>query len=340
MGKKHIKLWILHAGLGHPSPYFYNLCNEFEKYKNIDIIVTPELPLNISTDNGIIYFNRLKRYYDSENINSVNEFLSQVDILKGNGWKLIFTLHNFFPIDRKITENDELLLKKFLPKMDLVFTFTNYMKDELKKNFGIEAINHSIGPNTLDNSFDKKINIPNLSDNSFVFTFIGNISEYKMLEDVISNFKKIKNDNTYLIIAGPNSRNYQLKYKADSNIIKINEFIGDSSWKELSAITNIFINTYDINRECFKYGFFPSNCIQIMQQKKICIVPKSSIMSEILPQGYYYNYKDSYDLYKTMKRVIKEQKEIKYKEKTYPDCDYSWERMVNIIVKGIKEELV
>jgi hypothetical protein len=63
-------------------------------------------------------------------------------------------------------------------------------------------------------------------------------------------------------------------------------------------------------------------------------------MSEILPQGYYYNYKDSYDLYKTMKRVIKEQKEIKYKEKTYPDCEYSWERMVNIIVKAIKEKLV
>jgi glycosyltransferase involved in cell wall biosynthesis len=336
MGNKTMKLWILHAGLGHPSPYFYNLCNEFNKYKDIEVIVKPDLPLEVTVDNGVVYFNRLKRYYDSEDMNSIHKFLDDVDKLKQNGWKLIFTLHNFFPIDRKITENDEFLLTEFLPKMDVVFTFTNYMKQELKQHFGINAINHSIGKNTLDKSFDKEVIIPEIKNGSFVFTFVGNISEYKMLDIVINEFKKIKNNNVYLIIAGLESKNFKLNYEEEKSIIRINQFIGDSCWKKLCSITNVFINSYDVNRECFKYGFFPSNCIQIMQQKKICIVPKCKVMSEILPCGFYYTYENNSEILKVMKQVINDENIIKEKENNYPCCNYSWENMVKIIVSSIR----
>ena len=69
MGKKKINLWILHAGLGHPSPYFYNLCKELKKHKNIKVLINANLPVNNKAKNGIVYFNRLKRFYNSEDIN-------------------------------------------------------------------------------------------------------------------------------------------------------------------------------------------------------------------------------------------------------------------------------
>ena len=72
-------------------------------------MVNPDLPIDIKEENGIVYFNRLKRYYNSQDINSVYDFLKKIDILKQNGWKLAFTIHNFFPIDRAITKNDEIL---------------------------------------------------------------------------------------------------------------------------------------------------------------------------------------------------------------------------------------
>jgi len=340
MENKKIKLWILHAGLGHPSPYFYNLCNEFRKFNNIDITVNPDLPLNVLTNDGVVYFNRLKRYYDSNDINSINEFLHKVDKLKNNGWKLIFTIHNFFPIDRKTTQNDEILLKRFLPKMDIVFTFTNYMKKSLKKNFGVNAINHSIGKYELDKSFDIPIKIPNIEKDAFVFTFIGNISEYKMLDSIINNFIKINNKKTYLIIAGPDNKFFNLKYEENKNIIRINQFIGDKAWKSLCNLTNVFINSYDTNRECFKYGFFPSNCIQIIENKKFCIVPKCKVIEEILPNGYYYTYKSKNNIYKVMKKAIKNKKYIIEKEKCYPDYYFSWANMVQTIILAIQEELI
>ena len=61
MEEKKIKIWILHAGIEHPSPYFYNFCLELNNYKNYEYVVNPNLPLNELVDKGIVYFNRLKR---------------------------------------------------------------------------------------------------------------------------------------------------------------------------------------------------------------------------------------------------------------------------------------
>ena len=150
MEKNKIRLWILHAGLEHPSPYFCNFCSELNKYENYDYVVNPELPLNEKTNNGIVYFNRLKRFYKGNSIKTANDFLDKVDLLKENGWKIVWTLHNFFPIDRQLTDVDEYVTKEFINKCDLVFTFSEYMRKSIEKNYNIKAINHGMGINTLN----------------------------------------------------------------------------------------------------------------------------------------------------------------------------------------------
>ena len=333
MEKGRVKLWILHAGIGHVSPYFFNLSNELKKYKDYEVIVDANMPLDIKTKNGIVYFNRLKRYYDSDDIESINKFIDNVLTLKNNGWKLIFTLHNFFPIDRDFKDNDEYLLKKFLPLMDKVFTFSNSMKNSLKTHFNIDAIVHGIGKNTLFDN-DSDIDLSFIKDNDFVFTFIGNISKYKMLDKVIDNFNKLNNKNILLLICGPNSRNYELNINNDK-IIRINEFITEGMWAKICDKTNVIINSYDIDRESFKYGFYPSNCIQIIEHKKIAIAPNCEAIKELLPNGYYYPYEKG-NLLDVMKLVIKDKKKIKELETTYPDISFSWEDVVKIIINEIR----
>ena len=122
MENDKITLWILHAGIEHPSPYFYNFCKYLKKYDNYEYIINPELPLEKHVNKGIVYFNRLKRFYKSDSLKSAKDFLKDIDTLKSNGWKIVWTLHNFFPIDRTITEVDEYVTNKFLKKCDIVFT--------------------------------------------------------------------------------------------------------------------------------------------------------------------------------------------------------------------------
>ena len=42
--------------------------------------------------------------------------------------------------------------------------------------------------------FKNKIKLPQIPKNHFVYTFIGNISKYKMLECVIKSFESLKKD--------------------------------------------------------------------------------------------------------------------------------------------------
>lgn len=60
--KDKIKIWILHAGLEHTSPYFYNFCLELKKYNKYEYIINPNLPIDENVENGIVYFNRLKDF--------------------------------------------------------------------------------------------------------------------------------------------------------------------------------------------------------------------------------------------------------------------------------------
>ena len=82
MGKGKVKIWILHAGIDHPSPYFYNFCSELNTYENYEYIINPELPLEEKVNKGIIYFNRLKRFYNNDDVrillNSILKCLTSV----------------------------------------------------------------------------------------------------------------------------------------------------------------------------------------------------------------------------------------------------------------------
>ena len=73
-----ITVHILHAGISHPSPYFYNFCRYLENYDDFDYIINPELPEIPPVDKGIIYFNRLKRFYDSNYINTAKSFINKI----------------------------------------------------------------------------------------------------------------------------------------------------------------------------------------------------------------------------------------------------------------------
>lgn len=338
--EKHKKIiWILHAGLGHKSPYFYNLINELRNYNNYNIITKGDMP-NQKTQNGVVYFNRLKRYYDNNDITSIQKFINNIDAVKNNGWKTMITIHNFFPIDRKMNENDEYCLKEVLKRMDIIFTITPFMKISLEKKLHFKSVSHSIGINSL-NEFNVKVKIPKFSRNDFIFTFIGNIYEYKMLNSVIRAFNSLNNKNVYLIIAGPSNDKFNLVYENKANIIRIDEFIGENAWKEISRITDIFINTYNIKEPFFKYGFYPSNCIQIMKENKICIVPKSKVIEEILPKGFYYAYDSEKSLCELMKKVLKKKKEIVNKEKKYPRNlykKYSWASTAKIIIDTMEDK--
>ena len=329
-----IEVYILHAGITHPSPYFYNFCKNIEKYKNISCIINPDLPIDKPKDKGIIYFNRLKRFYDRNDIESANLFLKKIDYLKSIGWKIVWTVHNFFPIEGELTIVDEYITKEFIRKCDIVFTLSDYLKKQIKKYYNVVAINHGMGVNILDNDFNNNL-IKDYKKDKFVYTFVGNIYKYKMLDKIIESFNKI--DNSYLIIAGKESKNAGVNIKEliknNKNIIYYDGFIGSNDWKKLEDITDVFISIYDINLTNFKYGFYPSNYINIFNTGIKCISPRHEAIQEMMDdkQMIYYNFDDKDGLLNAMLYAKKiELKRVK--NNVYEK--YNWEKVIKIFVEN------
>lgn len=334
-----ITIYILHAGLSHPSPYFYNFCKELDKIKEFNYVINPELPDYEPNGNGIIYFNRLKRFYKSDDEITANEFLNKIDDLKNKGWKIVWTIHNFFPIDRSVTKVDEYIVEEFIKKCDLVFTLTDYMKKSIMNQYNIEAINHGMGFNELDGIFDKKV-VKYHKYREFTFTFVGNIYKYKLLDKIIESFNKLTD--AKLIIAGkePSNSNVNIKEKIknNKNIIYIDEFVGKTDWDTLSKMTDSFINIYDLYTPAFKFGFFPSNFINIYYYGNRCISPNHEIIKELIPssQIILYDFKDEDGLFKAMESV-KEKGKIKSNKNDEAKKVYNWNKTIKIFTSNCKK---
>lgn len=335
MEKDKIKIWILHAGIEHPSPYFYNFCSELNNYVNYEYVINPELPLNETIVKGIIYFNRLKRFYDSDDLKTAENFLVNIDVLKQRGWKIVWTLHNFFPIDRNLSSVDEYVTKEFINKCDLVFTLSEYLKDSIKNHFNIEAINHGMGINKLNNNVTNQKIKEIKKEDVFIFTFIGNIYKYKMIDQIVSSFNKM--NDCRLIIAGCEAKNAGVNVNKlvgdNKNIIYINSFVDKNDWDKLAKITDVFISIYDFNLPAFKYGFFPSNYINIAKTGIKCISPRSIIIEEIIckEQLILYDFNDENGLYNAMLKAKSSNcNRIPIKLK----YNYSWEEVVGKFIEN------
>ncbi len=339
-----MELYILHAGLTHPSPYIYNLYNELKSYEDIEVTVKPNLPEYASPKTGIIYFNRLKRFYDSKDMKSALEFIEKIKIIKSKGWKIVWTIHTFFPIDRNITDVDEFIVREFINNTDLLFTLTEYMQDSIKKNYNRESIVHYMGINALDNQFNNDVvNLNFLPNNAFLFSFVGNIYKYKMVEEIISNFNKLNNPNSFLLIAGCEASNSKTNVddliKTNKNIIRIPFFIGDRDWNKIIERTNVFLNIYNLDLPAFKHGFFPSNCVKLSSYKRCVISPKSPIIEELMDNNalLLYDFRDPNGLYNIMKFSLEHKEMIKNREELIKNVSYSWKETTKIFVEGLRK---
>ena len=170
-----------------------------------------------------------------------------------------------------------------------------------------------------------------------MFTFVGNIYPYKMLDKIIETFNKV--DNAYLIIAGKESKNAKVNVEKlidnNPNIKFFNGFIGKKDWIKLSEITDAFISLYDIKMKAFEYGLFPSNYINIYSTGIPCISPRHESISELIDdeQMIYYNFDDKDGLLNAMNFVmshkIKRLKNNVYKR-------YSWDKQIEIFVETVR----
>tara|TARA_Y100000766_G_scaffold284807_1_gene304746 strand:+ start:11066 stop:12184 length:1119 start_codon:yes stop_codon:yes gene_type:complete len=141
----------------------------------------------------------------------IEEFVTQINAIKLNGVKIVWTVHNILPHDSKLKEAQIHLRKELIQLADVIHVMNEETKQLSEPFFEIpdEKIMFSPHPSyrgyypsiaTREESrFQLKI-----PQDSVVYLFFGSIQAYKGLEDLISAFEELEKNNPdiFLLIAG------------------------------------------------------------------------------------------------------------------------------------------
>jgi glycosyltransferase involved in cell wall biosynthesis len=256
---------IERQGFGVNVKREFNLSWLFSEGKKSDVIHLHWLNSNYSLqEKGKEHF-FLKRLIHYRFVKIVLEFVCLIDfvlafiIAKATRKIITFTVHDLYEFGKKS------LHRKYLIEIrrHIVFRFSNsihvhnhYTRKLLKKKYkrrkGIFVIPHGnyIGFYTNTITKSKARDHLGLSDNCFVFLFLGLIRPYKGLEDLIEAFKKNNLPEARLMIVGRvfGVDNYESKLKAlirsDQRIKLIPKFIPDDSIQIYMNACDIFVLPY------------------------------------------------------------------------------------------------
>lgn len=266
-----------------------------------------------------------------ERVESFGEYLKKcilLDYLKINGKKIIYTIHNRQPHDIKNSKYSIKMMKKLAKKSDLILGLCDDTRNvllQISPN-SVNKLCYIAHPNYIHNypkipsddeviELKKRIGIP--LENA-VFLFIGAVSPYKNIEILVNAFKKIKNDNVTLLIAGrPNTDEYGnslLKIVEDSsNIICDFRYIPEEDIPAYYKMCELVILPYDKKSSLNSGAVFLSFSL-----RKTVICPMIGTIKSLKDKSflYCYDYSDIRDHETILEKTIKKAMDDYTKDKT------------------------
>ncbi len=213
----------------------------------------------------LIHFHQLSPFYHAntpeETLIKTNQLLDNIQDLKDNGGKIVYTMHNPLPHNRIFIDIDKMVNKEMYNLSDHIIVLGQSAKEIIIKNKNINtqisvvkhlSFNEFYGKKQDKKRVRKEIG---LLTNAIIFGNIGNIKPYKGLEFIINAFIKFSESqnnkkNLHLLIAG---------YSPDNEYIR--------SLKEDYPNKNITLINKDLNNtELIKF-IFQHSTIQYLHLK-------------------------------------------------------------------------
>ena len=144
------------------------------------------------------------------NILKVCKFAFNLVYARLLGFRVVFTLHDLAPtywLNPKWADRLGHYFARKLPQRVIVHceTAKHLLESKYKRRHGIYLVNHPHYINAYQNDISKdeaRLHIGVTNQDHFIFTFFGGIRPNKGVEDLIRAFRKLKNEDYQLVIAG------------------------------------------------------------------------------------------------------------------------------------------
>jgi|GEM_PF-1360790 len=267
----------------------------------------------------IVHLHQPEPYYHSPNgdekstlINS-HKFLDNLKHIKTLGAKLVWTMHNPVPHDRKFQEIDEKVNEELFTLSDHIVVLGRYPEKTLFKDQNVKTpisiITHpsfkEVYPPKIDKiQARKELGLPL---DAIIFGNIGRIKPYKGYELIIDAFNEVLNHQIsskklILLFAGNSEeKDYINSIKENPNVIVIEKDLDDS---ELV----MFVSALDYSVFAFKDIWASSTVVLSLSYQVPVIVPDIGCMSDYvfhLDNGFLYEHGNLDSLVKSLECVTR-----------------------------------
>ena len=191
----------------------------------------------------------------------IDDFLLQIDRMKENGFKIIWTVHNILPHDAILQDCQIRLRVELLKRCDLIHTMCDDTIELSEAFFTIPQSKIVNLPHPTYESFypDQYSEIESrfqlgINNDEFVFLFFGSIQAYKGLHDLVRAFKQLESNTERklkLIIAGKvyNQSNFKTiknEIDASENILLMQNRIANEDVQHYFKAANVCVCPYRI----------------------------------------------------------------------------------------------
>ncbi|WP_426449075.1 glycosyltransferase [Paenibacillus sp. S-38] len=201
--------------------------------------------------------------------------------LRLKGVVLIWTIHNLYPHQHKFPTLERLTRKTVISLCTKCVTASEFIKKQVVKEFGVKpdkiaVIPHGHYQGVYQHQGKNYREIYGIPENGYVYLFIGAIKPYKGVQQLVESFNRIKNENTYLVIAGKPSKDMEevlARYQGQQNIIMDLRFIPDEEVADIISMCDSFVLPF---QEITTSG----SAILALSFKKPIVIPKTPFVDE------------------------------------------------------------
>ena len=196
------------------------------------------------SDHQVLHLNWLRMFYQKstleETLAQLEHFSENLSYAKQLGYRIVWTMHNFLPHERRFPQADRLANLGVCRIAHAVVSHCRHGADLLRKFYhrvdGIHVVPHGnfmdVYPNiTSRQEARKKLALP---EDLFVYLFFGNLRTYKGVENLIEAFNELNKKDACLQL--------MIKRHADLEYLKRIMKLAEGNGKIIVAISDHFPN--------------------------------------------------------------------------------------------------
>ncbi|MBT3604832.1 MAG: hypothetical protein HOE48_15745 [Candidatus Latescibacteria bacterium] len=158
----------------------------------------------------VLHFNWIRHFYLAEDLESavarLSHFVENVNYAKRLGYRIVWTMHNFYPHERRFPDLDHLAQLSMCQLADHVMVHCEYAAGLARQFFyrteNLHVIQHGnyidAYPNEISQA-DARAKLE-IADDAFVYLFTGNVRPYKGIDRLVEMFGKVADERSVLLL--------------------------------------------------------------------------------------------------------------------------------------------